>query len=139
MTSSPDADEDARPRPRAIVVGHGSFADGMIDAVELITGRGHVFAALSNRGLSGDEIEARLRETVEATGAKVFFSDLPAGSATLAVRRLMRGRSDCVLVTGANLAALLEFAFQTATSPVDAARHASEKGRLAVVVTGGAS
>lgn len=125
-------------RARAIVVGHGYFPEGMVGAVELITGRGDVFIAVSNRGLSGDDIETQLRGTVAESGVKVFFSDLPAGSATLAVRRLLRDHSDCVLVTGANLAALLEFAFQKGVTPVEAARHAAEKGRLALVVNGGA-
>lgn len=123
---------------RAIVVGHGSFPEGMIGAVELITGRGDVFVAVSNYGLSGDDIEARLRETAADTGVKVFFSDLPAGSAAMAVRRFLRDHGDCVLVTGANLAALLEFAFQQDLTPLEAARQAAGKGRLALVVNGDA-
>lgn len=121
--------------PRAIVVGHGSFPEGMVGAVELITGRGEVFLALSNQGLSGEDIEARVREAAASTGAKVFFTDLPGGSATLAVRRMMRDHSDCVLVTGANLAAMLEFAFHPG-SPVESARLAAEKGRLALATHG---
>lgn len=122
-------------RPRAIVVGHGSFPQGMVGAVDLITGRGEVFLAVSNQGLSGEDIEATLREAAASTGAKVFFTDLPGGSATLAVRRLLRDHSDCVLVTGVNLAVLLEFAFQQAL-PVESARQAAEKGRLALAVHG---
>ena len=140
MTSSSDGNEhSAAGEVRAIVVGHGSYAEGMIDAVDRITGRGHLLLGVSNRDLSAGEIETRLRECTATTGVKVFFSDLPAGSATLAVRRLLRDHTDCVLVTGANLAALLDFVFQPPMSAVDAAHHAAEKGRLAVLVNGGAS
>lgn len=118
------------------MAGHGSFPEGIIAAVEQITGCGGVFIPLSNSGLSGDELETRLRATAAASGARVFFTDLPAGSATLAVRRIMRERREIVLVTGANLAALLEFVFQSEISPADAARHAADKGRLALTVYG---
>lgn len=123
---------------RAIVVGHGTFPEGMIGAVELITGRGDMFIAVSNYGLSGDDIEARVRGAAAESGAKVFFSDLPAGSAAMAVRRFLRDNAECVLVTGANLAALLEFAFQQDMAPLEAARQAALKGRLALVVNGDA-
>lgn len=93
---------------------------------------------LSNQGLSGDDIESRLNRVSSESGVKVFFTDLPGGSATLAVRRLMRQNPDLVLVTGANLATLLEFVFQAETDPVAAAKTAVEKGRAAMGAFGGA-
>jgi N-acetylgalactosamine PTS system EIIA component len=124
--------------PRAIVTGHGAFPEGMVNAVDLISGRGSVFVAFSNVGLSGQDMEAALRERALATGVRVFFTDLPGGSATLAVRRLMHADPGLVLVTGSNLATLLEFAFQTDADPREAARRAAEKGRSALVAYGGA-
>ena len=124
---------------RAIVAGHGEFAAGVVSAVVQITGRDDVFVPLSNRGLSPDEIERQLREGVEASDARVIFTDLPAGSSTIAARRFLRERADVVLVTGTNLAALLDFVFGDAASPADAARHAAEKGRAALAVTGAPS
>ena len=136
MSSTTDESE-ASAEPRAIVAGHGDFPDGMVSAVHQISGRGGVFVAISNKGLSGQDIDARLRETAERTGARVFFTDLPGGSATLAIRRMMRESPDVVLVTGANLATLLEFVFQEKSEPAEAARHAAEKGRASLAVTGG--
>ena len=123
---------------RAIVAGHGDFAEGLVSAVAQITGRGEGFVALSNRGLSAEDVEQRMREQLEATGARVIFTDLPAGSATIAARRLMRGRSDIILVTGANLAALLDFVFHGEMPPADAARQAADRGRASVTVAGAA-
>ena len=124
---------------RAIVAGHGEFAAGVVSAVVQITGREDVFITLSNRGLSAEEIERQLRERVQETDACVIFTDLPAGSATIAARRFLRDRADLVLVTGANLAALLDFVFREGASPADAARHAAEKGRAALAVAGAPS
>ena len=140
MTSN-DADADSPsvepPRARAIVAGHGTFPEGMVSAIQQITGFGNVFVPMSNSGLSGEDIEARLRTRADDLNVKVFFTDLPAGSATMAVRRMMRDRAGIVLVTGANLAALLEFLFCEDEHPDDAARLAVEKGRTAMSVEGG--
>lgn len=141
MTSSPD---DAGPSqleqqaPRAIVAGHGLFSEGMVSAVEQITGFGSVFVPLSNAGLSGEDIETRLRARSAELNVKVFFTDLPAGSATIGVRRLMRDTDGVILVTGTNLATLLEFVFRGEERPGEAARHAAEKGRAALVAQGDA-
>lgn len=140
MTSSGGHEStEAEPQtPRAIVAGHGSFPEGMISAVEQIAGYGRVFVALSNSGLSGEDIESRLRARAETLGVKVFFTDLPAGSATIAVRRIMRDTDGVILVTGANLATLLEFAFRGEETPAEAARHAAEKGRSSLCAHGDA-
>ncbi|HVF38974.1 MAG TPA: hypothetical protein VM939_03670 [Gemmatimonadaceae bacterium] len=137
MTSSEaQPDEDNSRKPRAIVAGHGSFAAGLVSAVQQISGCGDVFVTLSNQGLTGEDIETRLRAAAAEADANVFFTDLPAGSATLAVRRIMRENSETVLVTGANLGALLEFVFHPEMSAGEAARLAAEKGRASLVAHG---
>jgi PTS system N-acetylgalactosamine-specific IIA component len=141
MTSSPGGDPSGGevqtpPAPRAIVAGHGTFPQGIVSAVEQITGFGNVFIPLSNSGLSGEDIEGRIREHAKSSGISVFFTDLPAGSATIAVRRMMREDPSLILVTGTNLATLLEFVFRGEESPADAARHSVEKGRAALDTQG---
>ncbi|MFL5577113.1 MAG: PTS sugar transporter subunit IIA [Gemmatimonadaceae bacterium] len=134
----PRAGEPATGSPvgRAIVAGHGEFAVGVVSAVAQITGRGDVFVPLSNRGLGADDIERAMREQADAFGARVVFTDLPAGSCTIAARRLQRDRPDLVLVTGANLATLLDFVFHADAPPAQAAQHAAEKGRASLAVVG---
>ena len=122
-----------------MVAGHGEFAAGVVSAVVQITGRDDVFTTLSNRGLCAEEIEQQMRARVEETGARVIFTDLPAGSSTIAARRILRDRADVVLVTGANVATLLDFVFSADEPPPDAARHAADKGRAALAVTGAPS
>ncbi len=121
---------------RAIVAGHGSFASGVISAVEQITGRGDVFIAISNAGLCLDDIQQTLANALDETGARVIFTDLPAGSCTMAVRRLVRARPGVVLITGINLSLLLDFAMQDDIDPVLAAHAALERGRASMVAHG---
>jgi N-acetylgalactosamine PTS system EIIA component len=128
------SEPDTAARVLAIVAGHGDWADGVISAVAQITGRGESFLALSNRDMGADEIAEVMRTQTAATGARVIFTDLPAGSCTIAARRLLRERGDLVLVTGANLATLLDFVFQEDHPAADAARHAADKGRASLVV-----
>ena len=122
---------------RALVAGHGEFADGLVSAVAQITGRGDTFVTLSNRDMSAVDVERAMREQVDAAGIAVIFTDLPAGSCTMAARRLQRERPELVLVTGTNLAALLDFVFHTDVAAIEAAHHAADKGRSALMVTGG--
>ena len=124
--------------PRGIIVGHGEFATGLASAVQQICGLADVFAAVSNRDHPADELERILREYAD-NGAEVIFTDLPGGSAATAARRVMRDHPKLVLVTGANLAALLEFALGERCGPATAARTAVEKGRSAMNSSGGES
>jgi PTS system N-acetylgalactosamine-specific IIA component len=116
----------------AIVIGHGEIAAGLVSAVQLITGRGDRLIPLSNRGLGTAEIEALLREQIEATGARVIFTDLPAGSCNFAACHLLKWRDDLVVVTGVNLPALLHFATQGELPAGDAAAQAAERGSAAL-------
>lgn len=127
---------DMPPAVRGIVAGHGTFATGIISAVEQITGRGAQFVAISNTGLCLDDIQGALANALDHTGAKVIFTDLPAGSCTMAVRRMIRERQGVLLVTGINLSLLLDFAMQDDVDPVQAVQTALDRGRASMVVHG---
>ncbi len=124
---------------RAIIAGHGDFASGMISAVHQIAGQDGIFLGVTNRDLSAQAVEALMREQLEASGARVIFTDLPAGSCTMAARRLQRERPGLTLVTGVNLVTLLDFAFHHQLAPGEAAQHAADKGRASLLVAGTAS
>jgi len=135
--SSP-ADTPAVEPPRAVVAGHGDFAPGLVSAVEQITGRGAQLIPVSVQRLALPDIEELLRSRMLEAGVKVIFTDLQAGSCTMAARRILRGMSDAVLVAGANLPTLLDFVFSDGRSPAEAARHSAERGRAAIAVHEGA-
>ncbi len=124
---------------RAVVAGHADFANGVVSAVVQITGRDDVFVAMSNRGMSAQDVERTLRDLVSGGGIQVIFTDLPAGSCTMAARRLQREQPGLNVVTGTNLAALLDFVFSDDLEPLEASRQAADKGRAALMSTGGGS
>lgn len=129
-------DADARIVPRAIVAGHGEFAAGLVSAVDVITGRGPQLIPIAVPGLCAEDIEKLIRDRMNETGVKVIFTDLQAGSCTMAARRILRGMNDAVLIAGANLPTLLDFVFAEHMQPIDAARHSAERGRAAITVVG---
>lgn len=123
-------------KPRAIVAGHGEFAAGLISAVDQITGRGDAFIAVSARNLSATDLQSLLLRTIDETGVSVVFTDLQAGSCTMASRRLVRERSQVLCIAGVNLPMLLDFVFADSLTPFEAARHAVERGRAAIASIG---
>lgn len=123
---------------RAIVAGHGDFAQGLVSAVDVITGRGSQLIPVAVPGLCAEDIEKLIREKMNQSGVKVIFTDLQAGSCTMAARRILRGADDAVLIAGVNLPTLLDFVFADQLPVVDAARHAAERGRVAISVIGAA-
>lgn len=124
---------------RALVAAHGDLAGGLVSAVDRITGRGSMLATLTNTGLGADQMEAVMREWIDRDGIRAIFTDLPSGSWTMAARRAMRANEEVVLVTGVNLAALLEFVMRDDLDPAAAARACIDRARAAIGVVGGGS
>jgi PTS system N-acetylgalactosamine-specific IIA component len=138
MSDGQPSTGSAAPTPRAIVAGHGDFASGLVSAVDVITGRGGQFIPVAVPGLCAEDIEKLIRERMRESGVKVIFTDLQAGSCTMAARRILRGADDAVLIAGVNLPTLLDFVFAEKMGAVDAARHSAERGRAAITVVGAA-
>lgn len=96
---------------RGVVVAHGEMARGMVTAVQRIAGipEGVLFA-VSNEGLAPEALRDAILDRV-GDGPAVVFTDLGAGSCTLAARISCRDRARVAVVTGVNLPMLLEFVF----------------------------
>lgn len=120
---------------RAVVIGHGDFATGLVSAVSSICGLREYFIPVSNSDLAAPELEQRLRAELDGSGAGVVFTDLPAGSACVAAHRVLRDRPDLVIVNGANLAMLLDFALHQRATAAETARAAAAKGQSSISVT----
>jgi len=129
-----DAGESEATKPRAIVIGHGDFSAGLVSAVDQICGMAGKLVGLSMMGLTPEDIETAIRTELARTGARVIFTDLPAGSATIAARRIVKSDASVVLVSGVNLATLLDFVFNSAASPSEAARSAADRGKASLIV-----
>ena len=124
---------------RAIVVGHAGYAAGIVSAVEQITGNGAMLLPLSNTSLGAAGIEQMVRDALTESGVRIIFTDLPAGSATMAVRRLQRSLPNLTVIAGANLAVLLDFVQQSDPPSEDIAVQALEKGKSAMMAFRGTS
>jgi N-acetylgalactosamine PTS system EIIA component len=125
--------------PVAIIAAHGDLAAGFVTAVEQITGRGNLFLPMTNAGMGASEIERALLELIDARNIRVIFTDLPAGSCTIAARRVLAARPGVVLVTGASLPLLLDFMSHEELAPAEAASHAVDRAVRSLTTVPGAT
>ena len=116
---------------RGVVVSHAAVAEALLAAVAAITGVSDALLAVSNDGCDTGALTARLTKAIDGRPA-VLFVDLPGGSCLTSSVRLSRGNTDVAVVTGVNLAMLLDFVFHRDLAPADAARRAAEAGSRAI-------
>ena len=121
---------------RALVAGHADFAAGLVSAVEQITGQGEQLVPIQVNGLCGDEIQQLLRDSMMKHHVRIIFTDLQAGSCTMAARKVLREIDGGVLVAGTNLPMLLDFVLSSEPDVGVAATTAAERGRASVSVHG---
>jgi len=120
---------------RGVIVSHAAVAKAMVDAVTAITGIEGALTPISNEGCGTEALGERLRDVVGA-GPAVLFVDLPGGSCfTSSARYAKEGGADIAVVTGVNLAMLLDFVFNRDIPPAEAARRAVDAGGKAIRVT----
>jgi mannose/fructose-specific phosphotransferase system component IIA len=116
---------------RGVIVSHAAVAQALLSAVAAITGVSDALVPVSNDGCDSGALTDRLTHAIEGRPT-VLFVDLPGGSCLTSSVRLARGRADVAVVTGVNLAMLLDFVFHRDLSPADAARRAAEAGSRAI-------
>ena len=121
--------------PRAIVAAHGDLAEGLVSAVSRVAGAAAASRLMpfSNATLGGAELVDALRQAVTTSGAQVVFTDLPAGSCTIAARRIARESAGLAVVCGANLPMLLSFVMAPSGGP-ETWHTAVQKGQAAMCV-----
>ena len=116
---------------RGVIVSHADVARALIAAVESITGVSDALVAVSNDGCDREALFHVLEEAV-GTGSAVLFVDLPGGSCLTGAVAYARGRRDLGVVTGVNLAMLLDFIFHRDLTPEAAAQRAAAAGNRAI-------
>ena len=116
---------------RGVVVSHVELAHALVSAVRAISGIDDALHAVSNEGCDPAALAARIDAAI-GPGPAVVFVDLPGGSCLTSTVRFARGRPDVAVVTGVNLAMLLDFVFHRELSPPDAARRAADAGGRAI-------
>lgn len=119
---------------RGVIVSHAAVAQALVAAVRAITGIEDALTPVSNEGCGTEALAERLREAVGDAPA-LLFVDLPGGSCMTSSTRYARQHADIAVVTGVNLAMLLDFVFHRSVSPEEAARRAVDAGAKAIRVT----
>ncbi len=122
---------------RGIIVTHAAVAQALAAAVGAITGVQDALTGVSNEGCGTDELGERLRQAI-GDGPAVLFVDLPGGSCFTSSVRYAKQHAEIAVVTGVNLAMLLDFVFHRDIPPAEAARRAVDAGAKAIRITGAA-
>jgi mannose/fructose-specific phosphotransferase system component IIA len=119
---------------RGVIVCHGVLARALVDATAQISGMADALVPVSNSGCDRGDLEARVEAAVGSVPSVVFV-DMASGSCLFAVLRRLRQRDDVRVVTGVNLAMLLDFVFHRDLTPDEAAKRAVEIGEKAIRVS----
>ena len=118
---------------RGVIVSHAGVAEALIAAVQSITGISDALVPVSNEGCDRDALDRMLTEAV-AQQPGVLFVDLPGGSCLTGAVSYAHGRTELAVVTGVNLAMLLDFVFHRDLTPLAAAQRAATAGNRAIRV-----
>lgn len=116
---------------RGVVVCHGGLASALVDAVEQITGLTGRLVPISNTDCDRDGLEQRIADTIAGLPAVVFV-DMPSGSCLFAALHRLRNEPHVKVVTGVNLAMLIDFVFHPDEPPTEAAARAVATGERAI-------
>lgn len=116
---------------RGVVVCHGGLAAALVEAVEQITGLTGRLIPISNTDCDRDRLEERIADTIGGASAVVFV-DMPSGSCLFAALHRLRNEPRVKVVTGVNLAMLIDFVFHPDEPPAEAAARAVATGERAI-------
>ena len=114
------------------MLSHGRLAEGMVDAVERITGLDEgVLVAMSNEGLSPQGLAEQV-DALVGTEPVVVFTDLGTGSCALTAQLTCRNHGRRAVVFGMNLPMLLDFVFHRELPLSQLVPRLLEKGKEGV-------
>ena len=116
---------------RGVVVCHGKLAGALVEAAESISGVTGALVPVSNTDCDRNLLEERVAQAVNGRPAVVFV-DLASGSCLFAVLKRLRALEGVKVVTGVNLAMLVDFVFHRDLAPDAAAERAAAAGAKAI-------
>jgi mannose/fructose-specific phosphotransferase system component IIA len=116
---------------RGVVVCHAKLAGALIEAAEQISGVRGGLVPVSNVDCDRGTLEERVAQAVDGVPTVVFV-DLSSGSCLFAVLNRLRESTGVRVVTGVNLAMLVDFLFHRSLTPEEAAARAATAGGKAI-------
>lgn len=114
---------------------HGGVGEALVKAAESISGVTGVFRSVSNTDCDRGKLEDRVHEAIGGAPAVVFV-DMPSGSCMFAALSRLKAEPEVRVVTGVNLAMLVDFVFHRDVTPEAAAERALASGTKAIKVPG---
>jgi len=114
-----------------VVFAHAEVAAALVSAVRAIAGETHGLVPVSNDGCDRAALAARLDGAIGARHA-LIFADMPGGSCAFSAGAYARAHPQVRVVTGVNLAMLLDFAFHREAPLDEAVERAVRTGRQSV-------
>jgi len=123
-------------RLTGIVLAHEAVSQAFVEAVQAIAGTEHGLVPVSNSGCDRKMLTERIDAAI-AGRPSVVFADMPGGSCAFSAAAYARDKPDVRVVTGVNLAMLLDFAFHRDQLPAAAAQRAVETGRASIASASG--
>src|SRR5919109_4255871 len=122
---------EARPL-RAVLLGHGTMPDGLVDAVRHITGcEPETIVPVSNTAMSPEALAARVLQAA-GDGTVILFTDLQSGSCGFVARRLAQAQRQMVVISGVNLPMLIEFVMNRSLPLEELVPRLLSRGRAAI-------
>jgi mannose/fructose-specific phosphotransferase system component IIA len=116
---------------RGVVVCHGTLASALVQAAEQISGVSGALVPVSNSGCDRETLEERVLAAV-ADRPAVVFVDLASGSCLFAALNRLKSKEMVKVVTGVNLAMLVDFVFHRSLPPAEAASRAAAAGEKSI-------
>jgi mannose/fructose-specific phosphotransferase system component IIA len=117
---------------QGVVVCHGVLAGALVQAAEQISGVAGALTPVTNTGCDREALEDRVIAAVGGRPAVVFV-DLSSGSCLFAVLlKRLRSEKSVKVVTGVNLAMLVDFVFHRSLTPEEAATRAALAGEKSI-------
>ncbi len=117
---------------QGVLLAHGAMAQGMVDAVQKITGSDEdALLPVSNEGASPQVLAERLDELV-GDRPTVIFTDLTSGSCAMTAQITCRDYGHRAVISGVNLPMLLDFVFNRTMPLSELVPRLLERGRTGV-------
>jgi mannose/fructose-specific phosphotransferase system component IIA len=122
-----------------LVVTHGMLGTELVKVMEMIMGPVPGVAAMTNSGKSMIDLSTEIKAWLDSAAAKgegsILFIDDFGGSCANAAQLAVEGDGQVWIVTGINLAMLLDFVtWREGLEPAELARRIVERGREAVAI-----
>jgi len=121
----------SEPAIRGVIFAHGHMAEGLVDAVQRISGEGAALVAISNDGKGPEGMKSDLLKAI-GKGPTIVFTDMASGSCAMTALVSCKDRGRFAVICGVNLPVLLDFAFHRTLPLEELVPRLVEKGRESV-------